>query len=144
MAWPTCAVHSGKSLVGLGESSADWPVCYVSLKCHCRITAGSHVCSSDLSKPGLFCGRAAHPSRGSESRISKEVLSLAFNTYVSTSQSLTRCVVILGFVTRCIVVHLNTSVNTSQYIVECIIIPLKYMYYKMWPGPPAQSIVANP
>ena len=47
LAWPTCPIHSGKSLVGLGESSADWPVCYVSLKCHCRITAGSHVCSSD-------------------------------------------------------------------------------------------------
>ena len=41
-------------------------------------------------------------------------------------------------------IHLNTSVNTSQYIVEYIIIPLKYMYYKLWPGPPAQSIVANP
>ncbi len=38
VAWPTWPVHSGKSLVGLGQSSADWPVCYVSLQCQCRIT----------------------------------------------------------------------------------------------------------
>ena len=37
VAWPTWPVHGGKSLVGLGQSSADWPVCYVSLQCHCRI-----------------------------------------------------------------------------------------------------------
>ncbi len=45
---------------------------------------------------------------------------------------ITRCIVILGYNTRCIVIYLNTSVNTSKYIVEYIIIPLKYMYYKMY------------
>ena len=33
VAWPTCPVHGGKSLVGLGQSSADWPVCYVLWPC---------------------------------------------------------------------------------------------------------------